>query len=125
LQFQLLSATASLALYHDGASEWFVRKPCHAGVRALVVQGGQHKRLDINAAQKYGRQMEKDRSDVLRTQYRFPWRTVVCRRLLRRIGFTFKEGKGRSDDEKALPALQTYFGLIRNTGKLSSHGRTP
>jgi hypothetical protein len=47
------------------------------------------------------------RSTLVAAQYRFPWRTVVPRSLLRRIASLSSEGKGRSDGEKALPALQT------------------
>ncbi|SCU75951.1 conserved hypothetical protein [Cupriavidus necator] len=56
-------------------------------------------------------------AQTLRTQYRFPWlRSYVGAYYGASAAFTFKEGKERSDYEKALPALQTYFTLIHNTG---------
>ncbi len=56
-------------------------------------------------------------AQTLRTQYRFPWlRSYVGAYYGALAAFTFKEGKERGDYEKALPALQTYFGLIHNTG---------
>jgi hypothetical protein len=56
-------------------------------------------------------------AQTLRTQYHFPWlRSYVGAYYGASAAFTFKEGKERSDYEKALPALQTYFSLIRNTG---------
>ena len=56
-------------------------------------------------------------AQTLRTQYRFPWlRSYVGAYYGALAAFTFKEGKARSDYEKALPALKTYFTLIRNTG---------
>ncbi|MFJ1258322.1 hypothetical protein [Cupriavidus sp. CuC1] len=56
-------------------------------------------------------------AQTLRTQYRLPWlRSYVGAYYGASAAFTFKEGKERSDYAKALPALQTYFSLIRNTG---------
>ncbi|MFT0171128.1 hypothetical protein ACLKMY_19270 [Paraburkholderia mimosarum] len=56
-------------------------------------------------------------AQILRTQYHFPWlRSYVGAYYGASAAFTFKEGKERSDYEKALPALQTWFSLIRNTG---------
>ena len=56
-------------------------------------------------------------AQTLRTQYHFPWlRSYVGAYYGASAAFTFKEGKERGDYEKALPALQTYFSLIRNTG---------
>jgi hypothetical protein len=56
-------------------------------------------------------------AQTLRTQYHFPWlRSYVGAYYGASAAFTFKEGKERSDYEKALPALHTYFSLIRNTG---------
>ncbi|QVN23866.1 hypothetical protein JYG32_35120 [Burkholderia pyrrocinia] len=56
-------------------------------------------------------------AQTLRTQYHLPWlRSYVGAYYGASAAFTFKEGKERSDYEKALPALQTYFSLIRNTG---------
>ncbi|WP_028210599.1 hypothetical protein [Paraburkholderia mimosarum] len=56
-------------------------------------------------------------AQTLRTQYHFPWlRSYVGAYYGASAAFTFKEGMERSDYEKALPALQTWFSLIRNTG---------
>ncbi len=56
-------------------------------------------------------------AQALRTQYRFSWlRSYVGAYYGASAAFTFKDGKARSDYEKALPALQTYFSLIHNTG---------
>ncbi|WP_423760798.1 hypothetical protein [Burkholderia sp. NLJ2] len=56
-------------------------------------------------------------AQTLRTQYHLPWlRSYVGAYYGASAAFTFKEGKERSDYEKALPALHTYFSLIRNTG---------
>ncbi|MGF6597592.1 hypothetical protein P3T23_002309 [Paraburkholderia sp. GAS448] len=56
-------------------------------------------------------------AQTLRTQYHLPWlRSYVGAYYGASAAFTFKGGKERSDYEKALPALQTYFSLIRNTG---------
>lgn len=57
---------------------------------------------------------------MLRTQYHFPrLRSYVGAYYGASAAFTFKEGKERSDYVKALPALETYFTLIRNTGNRS------
>ncbi|MBN3787977.1 hypothetical protein G3N94_13865 [Burkholderia sp. Ac-20353] len=59
-------------------------------------------------------------AESLRTQYRFPWlRSYVGAYYGASAAFTFKEGNERSDYVKALPALKTYFKLIRNTGNRS------
>lgn len=59
-------------------------------------------------------------AQALRTQYRFPWlRSYVGAYYGASAAFTFKDGKNRGDFEKALPALRTYFALIRNTGDRS------
>lgn len=56
-------------------------------------------------------------AQTLRTQYRFPWlRSYVGAYYGASAAFTFKEGKQRSDYEKAMPALQSYFTLIHYTG---------
>lgn len=56
-------------------------------------------------------------AQTLRTQYHLPWlRSYVGAYYGASAAFTFKDGKARSDYEKALPALQTYFHLIHNTG---------
>lgn len=53
----------------------------------------------------------------LRTQYHFPLlRSYVGAYYGASAAFTFKEGKERSDYVKALPALQSYFSIIRHTG---------
>jgi len=56
-------------------------------------------------------------AQTLRTQYHFPWlRSYAGAYYGASAAFTFKDGKQRSDYEKALPALRTYFSLIHNTG---------
>lgn len=56
-------------------------------------------------------------AQTLRTQYRFPWlRSYVGAYYGASAAFTFKDGKQRSDYERALPALQAYFAIIHNTG---------
>ncbi len=56
-------------------------------------------------------------AQALRTQYSFPWlRSYVGAYYGAAAALTFKDGKERSDYEKALPTLQTYFRLIHNTG---------
>ncbi|PMS36256.1 hypothetical protein C0Z20_15090 [Trinickia symbiotica] len=53
----------------------------------------------------------------LRTQYHFPLlRSYVGAYYGASAAFTFKEGKERSDYLKALPALQSYFSIVRRTG---------
>ena len=70
----------------------------------------------------YGRQriaLFSELAEMLRTQYQFPWlRSYLGAYHGAAAAFTFKEGKQRSDYQKALPALQAYFGLIRNTGNI-------
>ncbi|PCE33500.1 hypothetical protein BZL54_04555 [Burkholderia ubonensis subsp. mesacidophila] len=59
-------------------------------------------------------------AESLRTQYHFPWlRSYAGAYYGASAAFTFKEGNARSDYVKALPALKTYFTLIRNTGNRS------
>lgn len=58
-------------------------------------------------------------AQTLRTQYRFPLlRSYVGAYYGASAAFVFKEGSERSDYEKALPTLRTYFGMIRNTGRI-------
>ncbi|MFC5519369.1 hypothetical protein [Polaromonas jejuensis] len=70
----------------------------------------------------YGRQrvaLFAELAEMLRTQYQFPLlRSYLGAYHGASAAFTFKDGKQRSDYEKALPALQAYFGLIRNTGNI-------
>jgi hypothetical protein len=59
-------------------------------------------------------------AQALRTAYRFPWlRSYVGAYYGASAAFIFKEGRGRGDFDKALPALKSYFALIRNTGNRS------
>ncbi len=56
-------------------------------------------------------------AQALRTQYHFPLlRSYVGAYYGASAAFTFKEGEARSDYMKALPALESYFSIIRNTG---------
>lgn len=58
-------------------------------------------------------------AEMLRTQYRFPLiRSYLGAYHAAAAAFTFKDGNQRNDYEKALPALQAYFGTIRNTGTM-------
>ena len=55
-------------------------------------------------------------AEALRTQYHFPWlRSWLGAWFGASAAFSFKDGKGREDYERALPALRNYFALIRNT----------
>ena len=79
--------------------------------------------LETNMWQSYyGRQrlaLFSGLAEMLRTQYQFPLlRSYLGAYQGASAAFTFKDGKQRSDYEKALPALQTYFALIRNTGNI-------
>jgi hypothetical protein len=57
---------------------------------------------------------------IPRTAYRFPWlRSYVGAYYGASAAFIFKEGRGRGDFDKALPALKSDFALIRNTGNRS------
>lgn len=56
---------------------------------------------------------------MLRTQCQFPWlRSYLGAYHGTLAAFSFKKGQQRADYEKALPALQDYFGMIKNTGKV-------
>ncbi|MFC5475701.1 hypothetical protein [Paraherbaspirillum soli] len=58
-------------------------------------------------------------AQMLRSQYQFPLlRSYLGAYYGTAAAFTFKDGKRRSDYELALPALNTYFGLIRSTGNV-------
>ncbi|UUZ63834.1 hypothetical protein LP417_32240 [Polaromonas sp. P1-6] len=77
----------------------------------------------------YGRQrmaLFSELAEMLRTQYQFPWlRSYLGAYRGAAAAFTFKDGKQRSDYQKALPALQAYFGLIRNTGNIDFDAHAP
>jgi hypothetical protein len=66
----------------------------------------------------YSRQPVKlffELAEVLRTQYQFPvLRSYLGAYYAARAAFVFKDGKQRSDYERALPALESYYGLIHN-----------
>ena len=56
-------------------------------------------------------------AEMLRTQSRFPMlRSYVGAYYGTLAAFVFKQGGQRADFEKALPALQVYFRMFRNTG---------
>lgn len=58
-------------------------------------------------------------AEVLRTQYKFPWlRSYLGAYYAAKAAFDFKDGKQRSDYEKALPALEFYFAAIHRTGDI-------
>jgi hypothetical protein len=58
-------------------------------------------------------------AEMLRTQYKFPWlRSHLGAYYAAKAAFDFKDGKQRSDYEKALPALVSYFEAIRRTGNI-------
>lgn len=58
-------------------------------------------------------------TEILRTQYNFPWlRSFLGAYYATRAAFVFKDGKQRSDHEKALPALNAYFATVRRTGNI-------
>jgi hypothetical protein len=58
-------------------------------------------------------------TEILRTQYNFPWlRSFLGACYATRAAFVFKDGKQRSDYEKALPALNAYFATVRRTGNI-------
>jgi hypothetical protein len=59
-------------------------------------------------------------TEMLRTQYKFPWlRSFLGAYYATDAAFVFKDGKQRSDYEKALPALESYFNTIRRTGNIN------
>ena len=63
-------------------------------------------------------------AEMLRTQYQFPLlRSYFGAYRGALAAFLFKEGQRRADYEKALPALQAYFGMIRNTGSVDFDAR--
>jgi hypothetical protein len=58
-------------------------------------------------------------AEVLRTQYHFPWlRSYLGAYYAAKAAFVFKDGRQRSDYEKALPALESYYGAIRKIGNI-------
>lgn len=58
-------------------------------------------------------------AEMLRTQYKFPWlRSYLGAYYAAKAAFDFKDGRQRSDYEKALPALESYFAAIRRTGDI-------
>ncbi len=58
-------------------------------------------------------------TEVLRTQYKFPWlRSYLGAFYAAKAAFVFKDGRQRSEYEKALPALESYFAAIRRTGDI-------
>jgi hypothetical protein len=58
-------------------------------------------------------------TEMLRTQYKFSWlRSYLGAYYATRAAFVFKDGKQRSDYEKALPALNSYFAAIHRTGDI-------
>ena len=60
-----------------------------------------------------------DLSEMLRTQSQFPLlRSYVGAYYGTMAAFVFKQGQQRADFEKALPELQAYFGMLRNTGSV-------
>jgi hypothetical protein len=59
-------------------------------------------------------------TEMLRTQYKFPWlRSFLGAYYATDAAFVFKDGKQRSDYEKSLPALESYFNTIRRTGNIN------
>lgn len=58
-------------------------------------------------------------AELLRTQYRMPFfRSNVTAFRAASAAFIFKEGKGRSDYEKALPDLAKFYAAIREMGDI-------
>lgn len=58
-------------------------------------------------------------AEVLRTQYDFPFlRSFVGAFHAGKAAFVFKDGNQRSDYEKALPDLRTYFRAIHTIGNI-------
>lgn len=59
-------------------------------------------------------------AEMLRSQYHFPLlRSYLGAFHATTAAFTFKGGEERDDYEKALPALQRYFRLVRRTGNIA------
>lgn len=53
-------------------------------------------------------------TELLRQQYRLPWlRSNAVAYQATKAAFVFKEGRGRSDYEKALPNLEQYYAAIQ------------
>jgi len=58
-------------------------------------------------------------AEMLRRQYKFPWlRSYLGAYYAAKAAFVFKDGKQRSDYEKALPELESYFAVIHRTGDI-------
>ncbi len=58
-------------------------------------------------------------AEMLRTQYKFPWlRSYLGAYYAAKAAFVFKDGKQRSDYEKAVPVLESYFAAIHRTGDI-------
>jgi hypothetical protein len=70
----------------------------------------------------YSRQPVKlffELAEVLRTQYQFPLlRSYLGAYYAARAAFVFKDGKQRSDYERALPDLESYYNLIYKIGNI-------
>jgi hypothetical protein len=63
-------------------------------------------------------------AEMLRTQSQFPFlRSYVGAYYGTLAAFLFKNGQERADYEKVLPALQIFFGMIRNTGRVDFDAR--
>ncbi len=71
----------------------------------------------------YSRQPVKlffELAEVLRTQFHFPLlRSYLGAYYAAKAAFVFKDGKQRSDYERALPDLESYYRLIRNIGNIN------
>jgi hypothetical protein len=53
-------------------------------------------------------------AELLRTQYRLPfWRSNTVAYRAAKAAFVFKDGRGRSDYERALPDLESFYQSIR------------
>jgi hypothetical protein len=57
-------------------------------------------------------------AEVIRSQYGAPfWRSLAMAFLAGKAAFVFKDGKNRTEYNKALPELEGYFGYLSNLGK--------
>lgn len=58
--------------------------------------------------------------ELLRTQYRLPlWRSQAVAFRAARAAFVFKDGRGRSDYERALPDLVRYYSSLREVSDIN------
>ena len=58
-------------------------------------------------------------SELLRTQYRLPlWRSNRVAYHAARAAFVFKDGRGRSDYERALPDLVNFYRALREVSDI-------